>query len=84
MKDGQEEGKMSEGWRGGSGTTGRAGYGKGYIVTYLNAAREKRQSNAGRKNTSVVATFDIEGNPAAAGGTVTITKVTPPAPQPGG
>lgn len=76
--------KFTEDWQGAIAATVKDGSGNGYIFTFLNASLQNPQINAGSKNTSVVATFDIEGNPTAAGGTVTITKVTPPAPQPGG
>lgn len=56
------------------------GTGNGYVMTFLNAVLLNPQINAGSKNTSIMATFDIEGNPAVGGGTFLITKVKPAAP----
>ncbi|MFT9297104.1 MAG: phage tail tube protein [Gluconobacter sp.] len=49
--------------------------GRGYTFTFLNATLQNPQINAGSKNSTIVATFDIEGNPQTGGGTFTITKV---------
>jgi len=55
--------------------------GNSYVFTFLNAALRNPQINAGSKNTTIVATFDISGNPLAAGGTFKIDRIpaTPPA-----
>ena len=56
--------------------------GNSYVLTFLNAALRNPQINAGSKNSSIVATFDIEGNPQAAGGTFSIQRI-PAAPAGG-
>lgn len=71
--------KFSEDWQGVIEAIVKDGSGNGYKITLLNASLQNPQINAGSKNTSVVATFDIEGNPQAGGGTVHITRVAPPA-----
>lgn len=76
--------KFTEDWQGVIEATVKDGSGNGYKITFLNASLQNPQINAGSKNTSVVATFDIEGNPQAGGGTVQITKVTPAAALDGG
>jgi len=53
------------------------GAGNGYTFTFLNATLQNPQINAGGKNTTIVATFDIEGNPQAGGGTFSIAKIAP-------
>lgn len=72
--------KFSENWQGVIEATVTDGSGNGYKFTFLNASLQNPQINAGSKNTSVVATFDIEGNPQDGGGTFQITKVAPAAP----
>lgn len=51
--------------------------GNGYTFTFLSATLQNPQINAGNKNTSIVATFDIEGNPQDAGGTFSIARIKP-------
>ncbi|MEJ5141336.1 phage tail tube protein [Gluconobacter albidus] len=63
-------------------TTVKDADGNSYILTFLNAALRNPVINAGNKNTSIVATFDIEGNPQAGGGTFKIQRI--PAAAPGG
>lgn len=55
--------------------------GNAYTFTFLNAVLRNPVINVGGKNTSVMATFDISGNPQAGGGTFSITR-TPVAPAP--
>lgn len=50
---------------------------QGYELTFLNASLQNPQINAGGKNQSVVASFDIEGNPQAGGGTVSLKRFKP-------
>lgn len=54
------------------------GSGAKYVFTFLNATLQNPQINAGSKNTSVIATFDIEGNPQAGGGTFRIDRTAGP------
>ncbi|WP_062105717.1 phage tail tube protein [Gluconobacter albidus] len=63
-------------------TTVKDADGNSYILTFLNAALRNPVINAGSKNSSIVATFDIEGNPQAGGGTFKIQRI--PAAAPGG
>ncbi len=63
-------------------TTVKDAAGNSYILTFLNAALRNPVINAGSKNSSIVATFDIEGNPQAGGGTFKIQRI--PAVAPGG
>ncbi|MBF0857600.1 hypothetical protein HKD24_00010 [Gluconobacter sp. LMG 31484] len=48
--------------------------GNSYVLTFLNATLRNPVINAGSKNTSIVATFDIEANPQAGGGTFRIVR----------
>ncbi|MFT8958292.1 MAG: phage tail tube protein [Gluconobacter oxydans] len=57
--------------------------GNEYGFGFLNATLRNPVINAGSKNTSIVATFDIEGNPQAGGGTFAIQRM-PVAPPAGG
>lgn len=50
------------------------GSGSGYALTFLNSTLQNPQINAGSKNSAIMASFDIEGNPQSAGGTFTITR----------
>lgn len=52
--------------------------GNGYAFTFLNATLQNPQINAGGVNQTVVASFDIEGNPQGVGGTFTIAKIPAP------
>ena len=58
--------------------------GNSYVFTFLNAALRNPQINAGSKNTTIVATFDISGNPLAAGGTFKIDRIPATPPESGG
>jgi hypothetical protein len=49
--------------------------GNAYVITFLNGTFQNPKINAGSQNTAVMATFDIEGNPQAAGGTVQIDRL---------
>jgi len=51
--------------------------GNGYRFTFLNGRLQSPQINAGSRNTSIVATFDLEGNPQTGGGTFKITRIKP-------
>ena len=51
--------------------------GNGYRFTFLNGRLQSPQINAGSRNTSIVATFDLEGNPQTGGGTFRITRIKP-------
>ncbi|OUI82231.1 hypothetical protein HK22_13940 [Gluconobacter sp. DsW_056] len=55
--------------------------GNSYVLTFLNAALRNPVINAGSKNTSIIATFDIEGNPQAGGGTFKIQRIPAAAPS---
>ncbi|GBR70012.1 IS3 family transposase [Gluconobacter kanchanaburiensis] len=48
--------------------------GNNYVLTLLNATLRNPVSNAGSKNSSIIATFDIEANPQAGGGTFRIVR----------
>jgi len=67
-------------------TTVKDADGNSYVLTFLNATLRNPVINAGSKNTSIVATFDIEGNPQAGGGTFKIQRIpaAPPAAPSGG
>ncbi|GBR18593.1 phage tail tube protein [Asaia spathodeae] len=58
----------------------RDGLGQGYEMTFLNASLQNPQINAGGKNQSVVASFNIEGNPQPGGGTFSIRRFKPAVP----
>lgn len=58
--------------------------GDGYEFRFLNAALRNPQVNVNQSNQTVTVNFTIEGNPAANGGTFTITKIAPAAPPAGG
>lgn len=49
--------------------------GNGYVISVLNANLLNPKINAGGPNQAVMATFDIEGNPRAAGGTIQIDRL---------
>ncbi|GBQ14737.1 phage tail tube protein [Swaminathania salitolerans] len=51
--------------------------GRGYRFIFLNASLQNPEINAGARNTSIVATFAIEGNPQPGGGTFRIERLTP-------
>ncbi|RUT25758.1 hypothetical protein C0V97_09890 [Asaia sp. W19] len=59
--------------------TVRDGLGQGYDLRFLNASLQNPQINAGGKNQSVIASFDIEGNPQPGGGTFAIRRFKPSA-----
>lgn len=52
--------------------------GNGYAFTFLNATLQNPQINAGGVNQTVIASYDIEGNPQDGGGTFTIAKIPAP------
>ncbi|GBQ89267.1 phage tail tube protein [Asaia krungthepensis] len=52
----------------------RDGLGEGYDLTFLNASLQNPQISVGGKNRSVMAAFDIEGNPQPGGGTFSIKR----------
>lgn len=54
------------------------GTGNGYAFTFLNATLQNPQINAGSTNQSVIASYDVEGNPQDGGGTFTIAKIPAP------
>lgn len=49
-------------------------FGNMYVITLLNAALMNPQVQAGTQNSAVFASFTIEGNPQAAGGTIQIDR----------
>lgn len=65
------------------GITVKDATGNEYGFGFLNATLRNPVINAGSKNTSIVATFDIEGNPQDGGGTFMIQRL-PGAPPAGG
>ena len=52
------------------------GAGNGYCISLFQAALMNPKVMAGGQNKAVMATFDLEGNPRAAGGTVQIDRLT--------
>jgi len=51
--------------------------GNGYRFTFLNGRLQNPEINAGSRNTSIVATFALQGNPQTGGGTFRITRIRP-------
>lgn len=54
------------------------GNGSTYVFTFLNATLQNPKINAGGRNTSILATFEIEGNPLPEGGTFTLARQSDP------
>ncbi|MFT9093926.1 MAG: phage tail tube protein [Gluconobacter cerinus] len=54
------------------------GNGNAYVFSFLNATLQNPRINAGGRNTSILATFDIEGNPLPDGGTFALSRHTDP------
>ncbi|WP_249203118.1 phage tail tube protein [Gluconobacter kondonii] len=66
--------RWSNGGQGPIAITVKDADGNSYVLTFLNATLRNPVINAGSKNSSIVATFDIEGNPQAGGGTFSIVR----------
>ncbi|UMM63098.1 phage tail tube protein [Aristophania vespae] len=74
--------KYENGWRGKIVAEIQDDNGQGYKFTILNALLTNPVINAGSKNSSIVATFDIDAGPQAGGGTIQIERFKPQQPTP--
>ncbi|WP_025884879.1 phage tail tube protein [Asaia prunellae] len=72
--------RFVDGQQGAITATVRDGLNQGYDLTFLNASLQNPQINAGGKNQSVIARFDLEGNPQPGGGTFSIRRFKPETP----
>ncbi len=75
FRDGSQYEQFASGWQGQIHALVHDADGNAYGFTWLSATLQNPQINAGSKNTSIIATFDIEGNPLASGGTFCVSRM---------
>uniref|UniRef100_A0A060QKT4 Uncharacterized protein n=1 Tax=Asaia bogorensis TaxID=91915 RepID=A0A060QKT4_9PROT len=73
FRDSTEYQKFQDDWQGAVQVLLKDKKGNGYGLTFYNASLQNPQINAGSKNSTIVATFDIEGNPRPGGGTFALS-----------
>lgn len=73
FRDSTEYQKFQDDWQGTVQVLLKDKKGNSYGLTFYNASLQNPQINAGSKNSTIVATFDIEGNPKPGGGTFALS-----------
>lgn len=73
FRDWTEYQKFEQGWQGPIHIRLNDNKKNVYGFTFFSATLQNPQINAGSKNTTIVATFDIEGNPQSGGGTFSLS-----------
>lgn len=73
FRDSAEYKKFQDDWQGTVQVLLKDRNGNGYGLTFYKASLQNPQINAGSKNSTIMATFDIEGNPRPGGGTFALS-----------